>query len=538
MELDGASKNDIKRKLGGKVFISCNMNSLNLSSSQSFYKTTMLDKKIDYVLNKCPDFVLLQDIRLGTKAHIFEDKIRCTKYGNFHAFLNSSKDSRGVAILINSKVNYVVHNCYKSMDENYLIMDLSVDNFRFTLCSVYGPRYCENNAFFDGLRSSIRDFKNKNFLIMGDLNLVTCPLQTTGNQNIDLFNAKDIPNKQNSLKIIDWINSGNIVDCFRSKYPDKKEYSYIPFSNKSLYKSRLDHVLSDCDLNDCIANISYATPLKNVLDHKMIYISFKKHTPAPPSIDNNYLDAPGLEELVHTTTYNSLSDYCNLELDQVILQNLRFICFSITEISKMRQVLPNDKLLVILCDNQINHFHHIKSLLPEYSQIIEHGLSIPYTLFLRTLVNNLTLELSQYQLTLKKFANYSKKLILDELKNCHDPEQEKELISQIENIENDELLRRCKSSKLWETCNLEKPSKSFCSLSKSKNNSSDISVVKKHDLFGNVFELDDNSRAEYVNKFFQDIYSLPKISSTSIEEFLGNDILNLADVQKKKTYYG
>ena len=533
MELNSSSINEIKRKLGGKTFVSCNLNSLNLSKTQTFYTTSMFDKKIDYILHKSPDFILLQDLRLCSRSQTLINKVKCSKYGNFHSYINSSKDSRGVGILINSRVNYSIHKCHKSDDENAIILDISVDNFRFTLCSIYGPKTCDNPLFFDSIKALIEEFKNKHYLIMGDLNLVTCNLPTERNQNIDLLNAKDIPNKSNSLKIIEWINSGFTTDVFRYKSPEKRDFSYIPFNTKSNYRSRLDHCLSDSFLVECIDKICYEKK-PNFFDHRPLSISFKKYIPSPPSIDNNYLDAKGICELVHLTMYNTLSDYSKLDLDQVILQNLRLLCFSITEISKLKQVLINDKLIDHILDNQIQNFHNLMSLLPDYSFIINNGLKISHVLFLRTLINNLNLEVSQFQIVLKKFAAFSKQSLYRELESCKDPELSSIISNQIEEKENEELLRRCKASKAWDYLHLEKPSKAFCSLAKNCNKAGDISVIKYHDESGNSHDLNDDERSQYVSDFFKQIYALSPDNNISIEEFLGQEILNLPEVKMKK----
>ena len=79
-----------------------------------------------YIFSKNADIVFLQDIRLGDKLGTFLKKIKCTKYGNFTAYTNSDKDSRGVAILFNNSLDFSVLSEFRDPDQNLLILDVSI----------------------------------------------------------------------------------------------------------------------------------------------------------------------------------------------------------------------------------------------------------------------------------------------------------------------------------------------------------------------------------------------------------------------------
>ena len=59
----------------------------------------------------------------------------------------NASNSRGVAILFN-KTSYTIHK--KDIDEsgNYVVLDLTVDDQRFTLASLYGPNTDDPNFLF------------------------------------------------------------------------------------------------------------------------------------------------------------------------------------------------------------------------------------------------------------------------------------------------------------------------------------------------------------------------------------------------------
>ena len=54
-------------------------------------------------------------------------------------YFNSTKNSRGVAILINNKVQHKVLESIASQDENYLLLKVIINGIQLVIGSVYGP---------------------------------------------------------------------------------------------------------------------------------------------------------------------------------------------------------------------------------------------------------------------------------------------------------------------------------------------------------------------------------------------------------------
>jgi len=82
---------------------------------------------------------------------------------------NSKSSSRGVGILLKSSLVYIIHNTLHDFDDNYLLLDISIDNYRFVLGSVYGPNRDELE-FFDNLKLDIRNLNKKSIILGGDWN--------------------------------------------------------------------------------------------------------------------------------------------------------------------------------------------------------------------------------------------------------------------------------------------------------------------------------------------------------------------------------
>ena len=61
------------------------------------------------------------------------------EWGYKGCFCSHTSHSRGVAILFNNTFPYTVHKEIKDQLGNYLILDITVQEYRFTLVALYGP---------------------------------------------------------------------------------------------------------------------------------------------------------------------------------------------------------------------------------------------------------------------------------------------------------------------------------------------------------------------------------------------------------------
>ncbi len=195
--------------------------SLNIST-----KNNKTDLKILALTKNDNDIVLVSDIRLNSlkqsaAVHDTEKKFLLKGYDFIY---NSKSSSRGVGILIKSKLAYVVHEKIYDYDDNYLLLDITVDNFRFVLGSIYGPNRDELK-FFDNLKLDVRNIGQKLVIIGGDWNATfdSNPVP----HNIDVINMASIPSKKRSLKIATLARSLNLMDPYRFFNPERRDFTFI-----------------------------------------------------------------------------------------------------------------------------------------------------------------------------------------------------------------------------------------------------------------------------------------------------------------------
>jgi exonuclease III len=138
-----------------------------------------------------------------------EKKFKLKGYNFIH---NSKGSSRGVGILLKSTLIYTIHSKTYDFDDNYILLDISIDNYRFVLGCVYGPNRDENE-FFDNLKLDVRNLNQKSIIIGGDWN-ATHDSNPVPN-NIDVINMVSIPSRRRSLQICSIARSRNLIDPYR-----------------------------------------------------------------------------------------------------------------------------------------------------------------------------------------------------------------------------------------------------------------------------------------------------------------------------------
>ena len=175
-------------------------------------------------------------------------------------FSSFASNSRGVAILFNNNFEFKVLKEKRDLNGNYLVLDIEIDKQKLTLLSLYGPNTDSPN-FFEQIINVIEDFRNENYIICGDFNLVLYP-------HIDYCNYIQINNPRARDKLLEIIDERSLIDPFRELFPDLKRYTW---RKKTPFKqARLDFYLFTenmlTNLTGCKIEPSYRS------DHSMVVI--------------------------------------------------------------------------------------------------------------------------------------------------------------------------------------------------------------------------------------------------------------------------
>ena len=179
------------------------------------------------------------------------------------------------------------------------------------------------------------------------------------------------------------------------------------------------------------------------------------------------------------------------------------------------------------------------SQLPSLENLNNDVLTIERDLFLTVLLSNLKNETITYQTELRKLKFVNKKALTlqlgtlkrDTTKNFNEIIKIEHKLSQIIEEEIDE---RLKDNKKFQNLRFEKNSGAFNKIFQASKNGSNINLIREKN--GANFTDFDNIKArdEYIKGFYGKIYEKQNVNITSIDDFLGDEILNNPEVINKK----
>jgi exonuclease III len=144
-------------------------------------------------------------------------------------YYNSSRNSRGVGILIDNSLNCTVDNILKDPDENFLAITVTINNSVLNLISVYGPNK-DDKLFYQHLSNFLTSTSGIPSILGGDWN--TTYSTDSSRNNIDIFNMSRPPSIVRSGWLADLCTVHGLIDPYRAIYPVAKDYTYIPHGTK------------------------------------------------------------------------------------------------------------------------------------------------------------------------------------------------------------------------------------------------------------------------------------------------------------------
>jgi exonuclease III len=191
------------------------------------------------VTKTASDIIFLSDTRLNSRKQIagVNDVEKKCRFLGFSIFHNSSLNSRGTAVLLSNKIDYELISIYKDDIGNILLLKIKMNNVYVTIGSIYGPNE-DNPEFFETLKQQLKNLNSDYVILGGDWNTtLDC---SNSRLNIDTLNMASIPSVRRSNMLNGLCNDCNLVDPFRYFYPETKEFTYVPFVEGAINRSRLD----------------------------------------------------------------------------------------------------------------------------------------------------------------------------------------------------------------------------------------------------------------------------------------------------------
>jgi exonuclease III len=229
------------------------------------------DMKISAICEYKADIIFLSDCRLNNRDHTVTEKLRLT-YKMHH---NSTKNSRGVAILVSNSLDYEILDSVSDADENILLLRASINGRELCIGAVYGPNNNDCGNFFGTIRETVRRWDGIPCILGGDWNATIC--YDDVQVNPDVMFMRSIPSRFRSEMIADLCEDLDLSDPFRTLHPEDREFTYYPSGTQRKNRSRIDFFFISSSLYNITdsCNIAHSFCRKN-FDHKPIFLNLKK----------------------------------------------------------------------------------------------------------------------------------------------------------------------------------------------------------------------------------------------------------------------
>jgi exonuclease III len=530
--------------------ISClNVNSLNMSNVS---KEIQLRKILGIVKLKS-DLIFLSDTRLSNR-NLVSCKEDVTKIllnnttCSYRSIFNSTKNKRGVGILINSSLDFTEVRRSADQDENYILLLCQIQGKRVIIGSIYGPNTYAPD-FFVNLERDIIGLGEYPIVLGGDWNTTfsTLPVDI----NPDCFNMTNCPNPRHAVALNELCNSLGLTDPYRALSPNDRNFTYVPRSVAATNRSRIDFFLISDSLLRSINYCKISDNLQsNLFDHKSVLLAFsgrRMYGKASESIDNKILGDPDIGIIVELAVKECHVIYQDLPRDiknNILLSigtarnNIRLagidkkfynLAFDPDQDPDIQVERRNDLLVPVI--------NFIRS--DEFQNLVVPVKNIEDDMFFEMLMNHVRNELISYQSYVFREKNKTKRELIERLATLRsnvaalDPAPELNMINALENqlrlYSEREIEAALESHPIFEHLNGEKMSSRFLKLAKQSNKGCTINDIMDND--GNIF-VSDAVREEYITSYYENIYKVPENSPSENEfddliiNFLGEDICN------------
>ena len=186
------------------------------------------------------------------------EKIIRAEWGYDCYFSSFNSRSRGVCCLIQSNFEHTVRKIKGDIGGNFLILDLLIKDLDITLINIYGPN-SDSPSFYDNISEIVKEFDNTFKIFCGDWNLIQNPLR-------DMKNYFRINNPQAREKVLNMIDSDNLVDPWRYLNPEKCSFTWR--QRTPLKQSRLDFFLISKEFIPFLKSVSIEHGYRT--DHSMV----------------------------------------------------------------------------------------------------------------------------------------------------------------------------------------------------------------------------------------------------------------------------
>ncbi len=344
-----------------------------------------------------------------SSSHEISQAFRINPYGAYNFIHNSHSNKRGIGILIKNNSSFTVTKEWRDEEDNILGIQLTHSGNIFNLVAIYGPNKVQS-SFFDNLRNCFNALGNHHLIVGGDWN---CTLSSANPDiNIDVHKMQNLPNLAHSKLLNKMCKDLDLCDPFRTRYPNRIDFTYIPSHAIKKNRSKIDFFLMSCSLLGKVSSVGIKSNLQNKsFDHKAIQLSFA--TPPKvikqPSISKNILNDPDLDRVIGLAvadTYLIHTQSIDVGLKNTLLRSIGTAKNTLRNCGPASIHLPPGDRTELQENTRAGMLANVDELLDTIpfrllqAGELEEGTSPD--IFMETLVNNIRNETISHQIYIKK----------------------------------------------------------------------------------------------------------------------------------------
>ena len=261
---------------------------------------TKREQIFEWVKRKNYTVCLLQETHSGGGTHDAWQK----EWGKEVFFSGTSNNSEGVGILIISKESYNILNYTEIICGRLQALEIKINENELIVINIYGPNNDDINIF-SKLEKFIQENDEKTILVGGDFNTVL-------DENLDKHNGRTNTHKQCRNKLKHMIDTHNLIDIWREKYPDSRKYTWHS-SHKPPIFSRLDNFLVSENVKIFVVSCDHLLSFKSDHCPVLVTLDLSQHSRGPGyfKLNNSLLLDIEYQEIIKT----SINDITNINAD-------------------------------------------------------------------------------------------------------------------------------------------------------------------------------------------------------------------------------
>ena len=183
-----------------------------------------------------------------------------SEWGGKIFFSHGVNNARGVAILVKKSWTKCISNVYIDSQGRCIIVDIMENETKVTLAGIYAPNI-DSPEYFINIAKELKE-RQEHKIIIGDFNLVL---------DVELDRANTYNNNSKAKREVENImEEYMMVDLWRLRNPEKKEYSWKKKGSYPSKASRIDMALVSKGIDQKVEMIDYFSSV--FTDHRAVYM--------------------------------------------------------------------------------------------------------------------------------------------------------------------------------------------------------------------------------------------------------------------------